>query len=185
MDNKPANITLGVIALTADLLGIIGFIVSGEVAKFWSATWMVYIFGLTLLMAAGFFFFSQAKEERVTAFYPLAAGIYAVLSCIAIAGLFAGVASSEFTIGGFLGMVVLALFPAAMALAIASLTPNPGGITKTISYFYAAAGIFAVIFMLLRYAGSPGYSWSMLGELIGLALIGGGFMLFAFFNEKT
>lgn len=185
MNNKPANIALGSIALTADIVGIVGFILSGDVSKFWSATWMVYVFGLTLLMGIAFFFFSQTKDERVTAFYPLAAGIYALLSCLAIFGLFVELVSTASTFGGFLGMVVLIIFPAGMALAIASLTPKPGSVTTTISYFYATSGILAVIFMLARYANSPGYSWAMLGEFVGLGLVGIGFLLFAFVNDKT
>lgn len=182
MNNKPASIILGVIAIVADLVGILGFIFSGDITKFWSAKWLVYVVGLTLLMGIGFFFFSQANDDEVASFYPLAAGVYAVLSCLSLFALFVELSKRSLEISGFVGMVVLVAFPAFMALAISSICKNSDTVRRTLSYIYAAAGIFAVIFLLVRYAGSPGYSWYMAGEFLGLVLIGIGFLLFADVN---
>ena len=183
MNNKTANLTLGTIAIVADLLGIAGFILSGDVSKFWSATWMVYVLGLSLLMGIGFLFFSKTEDDNVKTFYPIAGGIYALLSCLAIFGLFAGLSGSDFGIRAFFGMIVLAVFPAAMALLICLLCANQETIARTISYFYATAGIFAVIYLLIRYSHEPGYSWALAGEMFGLILIGVGFTVFAFSVE--
>jgi hypothetical protein len=183
MNSKPANIALGIIALTADLLGIVSFALSGEFAKFWSANWLVYVFSLTLLMGVAFFFFFQAKDDRVNAFYPLAAGMYALLSCIALFALYAGLSGSVLTLRDFAGMGVLSIFPAAMALGISLLCENPASITKTISYFYASSGLIAVIYLLFRYQKSSDFSWVMAGELLGLTLIGIGFVTFAFADK--
>ena len=183
MNNKPANLILGLISIVADLFGIAGFILSGEVVKFWSAGWLVYVFGIPLLLGIGLLFLSQIKDELVFAFFPIAAGIYALLSCLAIFGIFAALAAKALTFTGFVGMAVLAIFPSLMALAVSSLSPKPEALTKGISYGYATTGIFAVIFLLVQYSRNQDYSLSMIGEFAALAMIGVGFGVFGFINE--
>ena len=58
--DRPMNLLLGVIALVADLIGIVTFIVSGQVSQFWSATWLVMLVSIGLLLAIARFFLDSA-----------------------------------------------------------------------------------------------------------------------------
>jgi hypothetical protein len=171
------NLFLGVIALVADLLGITSFIVSGQVSRFWSATWLVMLVSLGLLLAIALFFLNASKDERTQQFLPFASGAYALLSCLAIlSGLYV-LGAREVTFGAFIGIAVLIAFPAAMALIVSNVSDKKAH--RPISYLYAATGILAIVGLMFRYMENPGFSWALGGEVFILAAIGIGFITFA------
>ncbi|EGM76683.1 hypothetical protein Rhein_3232 [Rheinheimera sp. A13L] len=171
------KLLLGVIALVADLLGIVTFILSGQVNKFWTATWLVMLISLALLLSIAMFFLNAARDQRAQQFLPLASGVYALLSCIAIISGLHIISSGEATIGVFFGIAVLIVFPAIMALVISEYADRKAH--RPICYLYAATGILAIIGLMFRYMDNPGFSWALLGEAVILAAIGVGFVLFA------
>lgn len=171
------NLILGVIALVADLIGIVTFIASGQVSQFWSATWLVMLVSLGLLLAIALFFFNASKDERAQGFLPFASGAYALLSCIGILfGLYIFGAKAV-TFGALLGTAVLIVFPGAMALATSAFSGYKAN--RPVSYLYAATGIVAIAGLMYRYMQNPGFTWAIAGEILVLASVGVGFIVFA------
>jgi len=177
MENRGMNLLLGVIALVADLMGIATFIVSGQFSNFWSATWLVMLFSLGLLLSISLFFLDAAKDHRTHQFLPFASVAYALLSCIAIIfGLYL-LSTKVATFGSFLGIAVLIIFPAVMAFVISEGSGRKAH--RPVSYLYAATGILAIIGLMFLYMNNPGFSWALGGEVLILAAIGVCFVTFA------
>ena len=175
--DRQMNLLLGVIALVADLIGILTFIVSGQFNQFWSATWLVKIVSIGLLLAIALFFLESVGDQNKKKFLSLVSGAYALLSCLGILfGLYI-LGASEITFGTFLGIVVLIVFPAAMALLTSKVSYKTAH--RPISYLYATTGLLAIIGIMFRYMQNPGFSWAIPGELLILAAIGLGFVTFA------
>lgn len=175
--DRPMNLLLGVIALVADLIGIVTFIVSGQVSQFWSATWLVMLVSIGLLLAIALFFLDSAGDQPKTKFLPLVSGAYALLSCLGIlSGLYI-LSANQTTFGSFLGIGVLIVFPAAMALFTSEVSYKAAH--RPISYLYATTGLLAIIGLMFRYMQNLGFSWAIAGELLILAAIGVGFVTFS------
>lgn len=180
MDDRAVKFILGVIALIADLSGIITFIFSGQVSNFWSATWFVMLFGIGALLGISLFFLNSSQDEKSTEFLPMASTAYGLLSCMGIlSGLFI-LGTKDVDISSFFGMVVLIVFPGTMAMATSLASGNKAN--RTISYLYAGTGILAIIGLMFQYMLIPEFRWAIFGELVILCLVG---ISFAVFSDKV
>jgi hypothetical protein len=174
------QLVLGVIALVADLISISMFVFSGQVVNFWSATWLVMLVVIAGLLALGLFFIQQSQSKTAASALTLVSGVYGLLACAAT--LIALVALGDRTLNfwGFLGAVVLMLFPLAMSAATGAVTPWPDRIGRVVSYFFASTGLLAFLILAMRYMEGATYAWSMLGEAFVLMFIWAAFGLFAY-----
>lgn len=177
MDDRAIKFVFGVIALVADLIGIITFILSGQAGNFWSATWMVMLFGIGSLLGISLFFLKSSQDQRSAEFLPIASAAYGLLSCVGILSSLYMLGGEDVGVGSFIGMIVLIIFPSAMAKAISSVSDRKAN--RSISYLYAGTGILAIIGLMFRYMQNPGFSWWIIGEFLILGLVGIGFDVFS------
>ncbi len=87
MEDKKNNyilITLGTIALFADLIAVGQFILSGLIFKFWSFNWIVTVNFIFLLLAIGFYLFYIGSENDIFDAVLITFGVVYVILSIAL-----------------------------------------------------------------------------------------------------
>jgi hypothetical protein len=174
------HLLLGIVALTADLISIAAFVTSGQVTNFWSATWIVMLVVIVGLLALGLFFIQESKSAKAIATLPIISGVYGLLACGAVVIALVALGDRKLEFSGFLGALLLMIFPVAMAAATGEVTPWPDKVGRIVSYMFAVTGLIAFVLLAMRYMKGTTYAWSMLGEAFVLLFIWAMFGLFAY-----
>lgn len=149
-DRKFAPKALGVIALTADLVTLIQFVVSGNVLNFWSLIWVLSIFFILLLMVVGIYcLVISAPKNTSKKLIGVFGYLYTLLSLAIYC--FWSYSHTNYNLDklSFLGFFVL--FSIASLVAILSIRHYSIAHLRFPSYGYASANLLVMLMLVYKY----------------------------------